>query len=350
MLLIDKVTQTSALAELTSVNPYLTIAKFVFADDQPCENGWGIEEEDFDDIIKSSIGMPVKMKYLEAVGAEAHMGAVPIGVIQKMEKVKTPEGVNQLVATAGLWNQEYPDEVKYLKDAYADNKAPGISYEIGYHESVLKQGIQWLKKLVTEAAAFVRDPAYGTRTSLLALASIQNDEERKDGILAMAKDLSKPPVRTKGGNKVDDDLKKAQAEAVELQGKITALEKKATDLETRVTTLETENTTLSTENENLKKTALAESRAAEYIAAGFTFDEDAAKAAAKKATLASFTQEQWPVYLDDLKALKATTPATSAQASASAGLPKLTSNEQPVDLTELREGVRGLSRGETAGS
>src|SRR4051812_48084854 len=145
----------TALAEILEVpnegpdsgtNPYLTKARFVFADNKgaPTSTGngnlQGIEEEDFDEVIRTALHMPVKMNYLGADNVGSHRGSYVIGHISDMQKV-TNGDTSQLVAEALLYAEEYPEEVTFLKDAFANKKAPGISYEIAYANSTVKNGV-----------------------------------------------------------------------------------------------------------------------------------------------------------------------------------------------------------------
>lgn len=164
----------SAIAEITDVptgdfkHPFLTKIKFIFADNHGNGNNQGIEEEDFDEIAKSSIHMPIKMRFSYS-GVGGHEHSTPIGHIVSMTKEIDGEHA-QLVGEAVLYSEEYPEEVGFLKETFAEGKAPGISWELAYVDSVVKNGIEWLKQVVTRAATFVKTPAYESRTPLLAIA------------------------------------------------------------------------------------------------------------------------------------------------------------------------------------
>lgn len=191
-----------ALAELVEVpnpdegkNPFLTMAKFVFADDRGNKNSQGIQYEDFPQVAASAIDMPVKMNYSRSSGVQNHANSIPIGHIKD---IQIDEASRKLIATAMLYADEFPDEVQYLKSSFAENNAPGISWELAYQDSVVTNGVEWLKNIVTKAATFVRNPAYGSRTSLLALAEsdefqefllARSNEETED---ALAESFSPP--------------------------------------------------------------------------------------------------------------------------------------------------------------
>ena len=165
-------------------HPGLKHLLVVFCDDKPNENGQGVAYEDFADIKKTAIGTPVKMRFL-GNGVGGHVGSIPIGFIQNMHEKELEDGTHQLVAEAILFASEYPDEVQYLSESHAAGTAPGISWELSHTQpSILKDGIQWLKGLITRAATFVRDPAYGNRTAILAMASNRSlsDDDFIEGV------------------------------------------------------------------------------------------------------------------------------------------------------------------------
>lgn len=253
----------SALAELTVEDhfhhPGLRNAKFIFCDDQPNENNQGIEREDFAEIIRSAVGAPVKMRFL-GESVSGHVGSVPIGYINSMEETESEDGkIHSLVASATLFASEYPDEITYLEESFAEGRAPGVSWELLYDNELLKNGINWIKGIITRAATFVRNPAYGSRTALLALASNKtiSEDDFSTELSAFANEFS-PKITDKGGN---NNVEKELQEAIDA---LEAANAKILELETVNASLTDANTTLSetvaekdallTENE----TALAE--------------------------------------------------------------------------------------------
>jgi hypothetical protein len=159
---LDKALFNLALAEIQDVpsgdfnHPYLTRVKFVFADDQGAQTSTapgglmqGIKFEDFDAAIKTGLNMPIKMAYT-GDGVGNHLGSYVIGHITQMEKAQAEDGSNQIVADGVLYTEEYPEEVAYLKKAKAEGKAPGTSYEIIYKDSLIENGVQWLKDFFSD--------------------------------------------------------------------------------------------------------------------------------------------------------------------------------------------------------
>jgi len=322
-------------------NPFLTIAKFIFADDKGNENGMGIEFEDFPAIAATAINMPVKMKYLgEGIGN--HAGSVPIGHIVGME-IEDSVDIKRLLGTAALYADEYPDEISYLVDAFQAGNAPGISWELAYSDSIVKNGIEWLKGIITKAATFVRNPAYGKRTALLALASDQRltDEELDEELLKLTKASS---IDT-GGNKV---------ELEELQRILDSVRVELADAKAALEVLKTENSSVVEENGSLKeqltsiqKNARVEERARKWVEAGFAFSEDTEKAAEKREFLASLEDSTFESYLSDLIAAKAVKPAAEASASSKGTdipKPNLTDQDKEITLDDLRVALREAAR------
>jgi hypothetical protein len=349
-------------------HPFLTKVKFIFSDNLPNVNKQGIEAEDFDSIAESSIGMPLKMRYTHA-GAGGHEFSIPIGHIVSMVKETVSEdgAVAQLVGRGVLYKEEYPDEVDYLKTTFEHGHAPGVSWELAYHDSVSKAGTEWLKGVVTKAAAFVRDPAYGNRTGLLAVAqeqirSITESQMMDEQFIEELKDIidelnalvqGKPsgteddPTDTgnaslnTGGMKVEEELQKAQAE-------LEAALAKVAELTQQLETAQASITDLTTENEGFKRQALITQRTAKIVEAGIKIESDQEKLAQKQEIWLAMTPEIFEAYVTDLaEASKpATPPKDNAAASRKEGLPKFASaagTEQTLD--DLKAVARRASRG-----
>lgn len=336
-------------------HPGLRYVRFVFCDDKPNQNKQGVEYEDFAEVIASAINTPIKMRFLgEAAGS--HIGSVSIGHITDMEENTLEDGTHQLIADGVLYASEYPDEIEYLEEAFADNKAPGISFEINYDASkaVVKDGVTWIKSLLTRAATFVRNPAYGTRTALLALASNNslNDKELAEGLSAIANEL-RPKITIEGGNnKVEEDLKKVREELDELKLKLS-------EAATKITDLETANASLTTEKDELQKDLdvkiaslatvareqLIATRTAAVAEAGMTIETDEAKLTKKQEFWAKMDEEGFAEYVEDLKAAAKVAPKKSAAlASASRNtVPRIVDTEE-TGLSGLRERLGSLSR------
>lgn len=301
----------SAVASLSPQDfkhPGQRVATFVFTDNLPNENGQGIEEEDFDQIIQSAIGSPMKMRFF-GQAAGGHTGSIPIGYIRNMFKADAEDGSKQLIAEAILFADEYPDEVGYLESVLKDPEAekPGVSWEMRYSESVIKDGIEWLKGLVTRAATFVSHPAYGARTAILALASSSEvtDEQFTDALTEL---LENTKNTTQGGNdRMDEETQKLQEKIAELEAQLAKKDELLTERESALAEKDSSITELTTERDELK-TSVSEYEAKELVAtrtsalveAGVTIPTDPDKLATKQAHWASLSEEAFASYVEDL--------------------------------------------------
>jgi hypothetical protein len=335
-----------SIAELIEFNPHKVMATFILADDKPNDNNQGIPFSEFEKIAKSAIGMPVKMRFT-GMGVANHEGSIPIGSIQEVEINTVSDDYHQLIAKAALWVGEYPEEVKWLRQAFANGKAPGISYEMNYKAYDEVDNIQWIKDTFTGAATFVKTPAYGARTALIALASTAYESELERDIIALAEQLI-TKNNSKGGNRMDEkELEALKAERDTFKADAAT---KQSEIEALTGTLgekDKELEALRTENEGLKKSALVDARLRQYTEAGFSLEAEAEKAEKRKNRFATLSDEEWADYLADLVALKPVAPAQSGGvASASLKTPAMPKPEVPIttDIQTLRQGLRGLSR------
>jgi len=335
----------SSLAEIMPEDHYhhpgLRIARFVFCDDKPNQNGVGVEYEDFAEIIKTSIGTPVKMKFLGQT-VSGHLGSVPIGHITNMFENELGDGTHQLIADASLYADDYPDEIDYLEQSFAESKAPGISFEMSYKNDVLKEGVKWLKGLVTRAATFVRDPAYGNRTALLALAS-----NNKMDAETFMKELTaliemKPITKDEGGNNVtEEEAKKLQDALVEAKERIQELEAEKTTLETTSAELSAK---LDVANESLSTYAekeLVSKRTQAVMDAGITVDP--AKLEQKQNFWVHLSDEAFAEYVEDLKIATAAATKTATAERKTVGLPRFSGKGDGVEATgDIRSRIASL--------
>lgn len=344
-------------------HPFISIATFILADDKPNGNKQAVDYSEFDNIRRTAINMPVKMNFLGSDIAD-HAGSIPIGVIRSIEEVELSDGSHQLIAEAALWKEEYPEEISFLKTKFEEGDAPGVSYELGYAESETKGGVQWIKKVVTLAATFVKHPAYEGRTKLLAFASSEVTPDVlasavMDVVTAKQLDFSEVIQKLQaqienpdgessdeGGNQMEE-LEQQKALAASLQTQIDDLTTQLADKDKVIGERDDE-------IKGLKFAALIDSRTRKFVEAGFTLEADAEKAEKKKALWASLNDEQFDEYLGDLvEAKKAAAPAAPAstalaaiaQASLGSAMPRPQSVvAEGTDLGALKSAMRGLAR------
>lgn len=336
-------------------HPGLRRMKFIFCDDQPNENSMGIQYEDFDAIMKSAIGTPVKVKFLgEGIGN--HLGSVPIGHIVSMAE-REEAGVHQLVADAILFADDYPEEISWLQDKFDKQEAPGISWELSYKEkeSIIDKGITWLKGVVTRAATMVRDPAYGKRTAILALASNREiSDEQLLRVFSQLNDDDSPKITTEGGsNRMEKELQDLRDELAALRTSTdTALAEKdtrITELETKISDLESAVSEKDTALAAYKTKEVLAQRTSELAAAGITLPEDPDKRAAKEAFYLSLSDEAFATVKEELAeaiaSVKKEEPKKGlASLQQRSSLPKLTVDSVATETDALTERFKSYAR------
>lgn len=349
MILLKSTQFKSAISSIEDVvtndptNPLLTKITFVFADNRPNSNNQGIEEEEFDTISTSAINMPVKIDLVgEKVGG--HPLSVPIGHITGMTKEEDGD-TKRLVASAVLYREEFPKEVQFLKDAHASGGAPGISWEIAYKNSIVKEGVEWLKNAITAAATFVGNPAYGSRTALLAIASSAAMSDDKTAMEKLEEIVNLWRGNTpKGGNNMDE-LEKAQAALKEALEKITKLE---ADLATANSTITDKDTAIADKDAKIagfEKAEKINSRVLSLTEAGLASSELTDE---RKEFLFELSDKAFETYLADMKAAKSNPVATASARSGGLPLPRLTTGQENMTtlaLADLKAGLRNAARG-----
>ena len=152
-------------------NPTVMWAKFVLTDDMRNGNGQRIPREEFSNLIRSGLHMPVKMARGEI--SRGHDGSEPLGSITHLKEVSMPDGTNAIVALAALWGQERPADVSFIKQRFAEQNPVDISWEILYEDYSYNEEQNSLDLLgtVLRAATIVGDPAYQGRTRVLSVAA-----------------------------------------------------------------------------------------------------------------------------------------------------------------------------------
>ncbi len=163
-------------------NPSTSKLTFVFTDNQPNGNNIGIKETAFPNIIKTGTYMPLKM----ADGGINfdHSGAFPLGVIASLQATKEGD-LAKILGSAVLWGSERPEDVQFVKQAYASGSALNVSWELLYTDTTTDEnGTTWLNDPIVKGATLVGLPAYEGRTPVLAVAS-KLDEYSEDELALM---------------------------------------------------------------------------------------------------------------------------------------------------------------------
>lgn len=155
-----------------SLNPNVIWLKMVITDDKPNANNMRIPKEEFANVIKTAVYMPLKMA--EGQIAEGHERALPLGSIAHLI-----DNDDHIVALAALWSKERPEDVKFLKDRYENGQSIDVSWELNYDVTASVKnddGVLNLKNVEMNAVTIVSLPSYTGRTNVTALAS-QDDNE-----------------------------------------------------------------------------------------------------------------------------------------------------------------------------
>lgn len=153
-------------ATASESNPLMAQLHFVFTDFAPNANKQGVRRSEIDNIVRSSLYMPVKASF-DGTAYRGHSGAVPIGPIVSMRE---ENGV--LVAEARVWRDEFPDLIEYITaKASKGEKNVNFSWEMFYKDSEIdSDGNEWLNDVVVAGTTLVDVPAYRGRTHLIAMA------------------------------------------------------------------------------------------------------------------------------------------------------------------------------------
>jgi hypothetical protein len=151
------------------LNPSLRWMKFILLDDKPNGNKQRVPKEEFSNIIKTGVHMPIKMA--EGAIADGHDEALPIGVITNLKQIN-----NRIEGLAALWSRERPEDIDYIINEFEAGNVPQISYELPFEEyKESEAGVQDLYGTSLGAATLVNMPAFKGRTPVVALASDSGD-------------------------------------------------------------------------------------------------------------------------------------------------------------------------------
>lgn len=156
-----------------SLNPNVTWVKLVLTDDKPNANGHRTPKEEFANVAKTALYMPIKL----AIGEinDYHDDAFPIGV---MAHILTKD--DHIEALAALWTRERHEDVEMLKQRFANGQDINVSWEITYDEVKANSELscQDLIGCSVNAATIVGIPAYMGRTSVTQMASVKEMEDK----------------------------------------------------------------------------------------------------------------------------------------------------------------------------
>jgi hypothetical protein len=289
-----------------SLNPLVSWIKFILTDDQPNANKQRIPLEEFSNLIKTGIFMPIKMASGEI--KDGHDESLPLGVITHLK-----EDGNQIRGIAALWSRERPLDVDLIKKMFKEGKKPQLSWEIAFSSSNILDGIEILKDTALKAATFVGMPAYSGRTPVIAVANKKNNEE--DAAL--------------------EEIEQLKTKVSELEAKLAETEKLLTEKDAEITPLR--EFKASVEEAQKKEEKLASIKA-KFTEAGITKEEDYFET--NKETLLSLDEAALDFMIQELVSFSSQDTVASAKVK-EVKVPRIVSDkDNPVDLKDIATALR----------
>ena len=254
MLNTDERKILEALAAV-SLNPNVTWIKFTLLDDKPNLNRQRVPKEEFANVLKTGLYMPIKMALGEI--SEGHQETFPLGVITHLL-----ERDDKIEALAALWLRERGEDVELLKEKFAEEKDINFSWEITFSEEKQQEGFVDLLGVSVNAATIVGMPAYLGRTSVQALASIKEtiqasleDEDIMDTISTVEHERGLLELRQELNTAHEAKLNEVKAKYDELKTEHGTLSSELQTLKAEATQLREFKSEIDTEKERVRKLA-----------------------------------------------------------------------------------------------
>jgi len=292
-LMIDKleIDEMAASASI-SLNPNVAWMKFSLTDDGYNANRQRIPREEFANVLKTGLFMPLKM----AVGeiSEGHDETFPLGV---MTHLKTEN--NSIQALAALWDRERHEDVEFLKKRYNEGKSIDISWELTYTDEIAEDEGTTLKNVSMNAATIVGIPAYQGRTTTLALSSKGIEGDSMDTI-----------ELTEHNKLMDEQKQKHDEKLAELQASLDSVQKELNELKPKYDELAQYKQTI--EEAEAKKIKLSALRQ-KFVDANLNITDDYFNERAE--TFAEMKDEQLEFFIQEL--IAAFKPVEDGKASIS---------------------------------
>lgn len=173
---MNKATLTGSIRSIAecAANPLQTTIEFILTDFKPNKNGEALDISESGNILASIISMPLKANFANG-SINGHAHALPVGTITFAELIQDPDPY--IVARATVWKDEYKELDTFLRTKKERGDDIGTSWELYYKHAEERDGIKWLKGVVMAASTVVKNPSYGNRTPILAIAeTITMDE------------------------------------------------------------------------------------------------------------------------------------------------------------------------------
>jgi len=328
-LMVDDEKLGEAVASI-SLNPNVAWLKMVITDDKPNANAMRIPKEEFGNVLKTAVYMPIKMARGNI--SEGHDETFPLGSIAHLV-----EKDDHVVALAALWTKERPEDIKYLKERYTNGQSIDVSWELNYDVEASQKdesGILELRNIEMNAVTIVGLPSYMGRTPVTAIASKedhQGDNNTMDTINREDHDKIVAGLN-KEINELKDELKAATAEIEKLrpmEEELAGLKSELDDLKPKYEELATFKATIDAEKEKEEKLAAIRSKFAE---AGLEATDE--YFAEREEKLLAMSDEQVDFFIQELVAFKQEPDEEDASAEAS------------ISITSKLPDVKGKTQGD----
>ena len=320
------------------LNPTVTWAKFVLTDDRTNANGERIPKQEFANLIRSGIHMPVKMALGEI--SPGHPGTKPLGTITHLKEVESADGTSAVIALAALWGEERPADVEFIKQRFAEKQPVDVSWEVLYEDATFNAEASSMDLIgtVLRAATIVGNPAYEGRTQFLSISA-----KRKGDATAENSGDDNPNTNAEDElnelEKLQADLAQAKAELETLKAThTTAIAEKDAEIE-RLTTETQEKETELTSLKEFKQTVEAEAEKKEKLASVKTkfseaqIEKDEQYFVDNEEKLLAMSEEQLDFMVQELATLAESKTSTASKKTTKIPAISGTENEE-VDLTD----------------
>jgi len=276
-----------------SLNPNITWMKFVLTDDRANLNRQRIPQEEFANVIRTGVHMPLKMA--NGTISEGHEDTVPLGTMAHLLQKD-----NEIVVLAALWEHEREADVALLKQRFGEGKPIDISWELTHADSIINdEGVEDFIGVSMNAATIVGMPAYGGRTTVEVIASKNKEEENTMELSEHEKLMAeqKTALEAQYSTKVTELTASLEAAQVELAALNLASETASAEL----TSLREFKTGVEAKEALATRTTALR---AKLVEAGIELsDEDFAK---KQEHLLAMSDEQLDFFIQELVAFEAT--------------------------------------------
>lgn len=320
-------------------NPDIMWMKFIFTDDQPNANKQRVPKEEFSNIVKSGVYMPVKMEGDNPDGN--HPLSTPVGTITNLMH---PKDSNKVVGLAALWKRERPEGLSAIENKFKDGEIPTLSWELFYQESSLDEnGVEDLKGTNVRGITFVRNPAYEGRTNALSVSqanAAQNEDTETESVESENDDTNKE-------NEKLEELKELQNRIEELENQ---LEAKSAELDTLNKEKEDLQTWRDEREAEDAKAALVDNRRKMLVESGIEFTDEEWQARSER--LLAMDDTTYEFYVQDLVAFSEKNneeEEEEGESNASASnpaIPSVANSGEKDAISILREAFLKENRGD----